>query len=420
MTNWKLLDREQRGVLLAAMVRIRQVGRLWFVPSQSEAKKKYTVDPDNQSPHCTCPDFEMHGCTCKHIHAVRIVRQRELFDDGSERVTEEVTVTQTVRKTYPQQWTAYNLAQTSEKETFQILLHALCQGVEEPERHGAGRPGLPLADAVFACCFKVFSTLSGRRFMCDLRDANAKGHIGSVPHFNSIFNHLERESMAPVLRELIERSSLPLSAIEQDFAADSTGFMTSRFCRWYDTKYGKHEQGRDWVKAHFMVGVKTHIITAVEIHEACTNDSPLLPALLDATAKNFKVGEVSADKQYASEINFQAVARHGGTAFIPFKSNTTGGVGGLFAKAFHYFCMYRDEFLNHYHKRSNIETAVMMIKSKFGDAVRSKTDVAMKNEVLCKVLCHNLVVLVGLMHEFGIQPDFSAAPACTKIIAAAQ
>jgi len=28
------------------------------------------------------------------------------------------------------------------------------------------------------------------------------------------------------------------------------------------------------------------------------------------------------------------------------------------------------------------------------------------NEVLCKVLCHNLRVLVGSMHELGIEPVF--------------
>jgi hypothetical protein len=98
-----------------------------------------------------------------------------MFSDGSETITESVTVTQTVqRKTYPQQWPAYNRAQVSEKETFQELLAALCKGIQEPPRgEGAGRPPIPMADAVFAACFKVFSTLSGRRFMSDLRDAKA-------------------------------------------------------------------------------------------------------------------------------------------------------------------------------------------------------------------------------------------------------
>ena len=54
---------------------------------------------------------------------------------------------------------------------------------------------------------------------------------------------------------------------------------------------------------------------------------------------------------------------------------------------------YTTAFLTHYHKRSNVETAFSMIKGKFGDAVRSKSDIGQLNEVLCKVLCHNLCVI---------------------------
>jgi transposase len=410
MTDWKLCDREQRGMLLAAMVKIKQNGSKWVVPSQSTYGTNYTVNPDEQSPCCTCPDFEMHGCTCKHIFAVRVVRQRELFDNGTEVITESVSLTQTVqRKTYPQQWPAYNRAQVAEKDTFQELLAALCQGIQEPPQ-ATGRPRIPLADVVFSACFKVFSTLSGRRFTCDLQDAQAKGHIGRVPHYNSLFRHLENENLTAILGELIVRSSQPLAAVEQDFAVDSTGFTSCRFDRWFDHKYGKVREQHDWVKAHLVIGVATHIVAAVEIRERSTNDSPLLPVLLDTAAKTFTLSEVSADKQYSSNANFEAIAKHGATGFIPFRNWTTGAVGGLFAKAFHFFSLHREEFLRHYHKRSNVETAVMMIKSKFGDAVRSKTEVAMRNEVLCKVLCHNLCCLIQAMHELGIRPDFAAAP----------
>ena len=37
-------------------------------------------------------------------------------------------------------------------------------------------------------------------------------------------------------------------------------------------------------------------VTAVEIRDKDASDSPLLPALLDTTKKNFAVSEVSADK----------------------------------------------------------------------------------------------------------------------------
>jgi hypothetical protein len=54
----------------------------------------------------------------------------------------------------------------------------------------------------------------------------------------------------------------------------------------------------------------------------------------------------------------------------------------------------RDEFLTHYYKRSNVETTFHMIKSKFGTRIRSKTPVAQVNELLFKILCHNLCCLV--------------------------
>ena len=86
-----------------------------------------------------------------------------------------------------------------------------------------------------------------------------------------------------------------------------------------------------------------------------------------------------------------------------------GAVGGHFEKAFHYFSFKREEYLQHYHKRSNVESTFSMVKRKFGDAVRSKTDVAMVNEVLCKLLAHNLCVLIQEEHELGIESVFRKA-----------
>src|SRR5262249_40665317 len=150
----------------------------------------------------------------------------------------------------------------------------------------------------------------------------------------------------------------------------------------------------EWVKAHIMCGVKTNVVTAVEIHDMHAGDSPILPALVDAPAVNFRINEGSADKGEPGGPNHDAIAKHGAQAFIAFKQNTTGGVGGLFAQMFHYFSYRREEFLKHYHKRSNVESTFSMIKAKFGDSVRSKGDVAMKNEVLAKMVCHNIVCVI--------------------------
>jgi len=80
--------------------------------------------------------------------------------------------------------------------------------------------------------------------------------------------------------------------------------------------------------------------------------------------------------------------------------------GSAWAQMYYFFMQNREKFLEHYHQRSNAETAFSQIKGKFGDSLRSKSDVGQVNEALCKVLCHNLCVLIQAMHELGIEPTF--------------
>jgi transposase len=279
-----------------------------------------------------------------------------------------------------------------------------------------------LADAVFCATLKVYSTLSTRRFMSDLRAAQERGHIAKAPHHSSVFRYLEDPPLTPILHDLIVRSSLPLKSVEVDFAVDSTGFTSSRLESWFEHRYGNDVNARHhtWIKAHVMCGVKTNVVTAIEIHERNAADTKQLPALVQATARNFAVAEVSADKAYGSTQNAATIANVGGAPFISLKRNATGTspqATSAWSKMFGYFTYRREEFLAHYHKRSNVESTFSMIKRKFGDFVRSKTDVAMVNEVLCKVLAHNLVVLIHEMYELGIVPVFEAEIAAASELA---
>jgi hypothetical protein len=75
---------------------------------------------------------------------------------------------------------------------------------------------------------------------------------------------------------------------------------------------------------------------------------------------------------------------------------------------YHFFQFIKcDGYLTYYHKRSNVESTFSMVKRKFEDSVRSKTDVAMTNEVLCKIVCHNLCRLIQEEAELGIRPTLS-------------
>jgi transposase len=161
------------------------------------------------------------------------------------------------------------------------------------------------------------------------------------------------------------------------------------------------------VKAHAICGCFTNIVTAVQIVQRNTADVTQLPGLVKTTTENFAVKDLCADKAYLSRENLELVHNAGGTAFIPFKSNSKSGeAGSLWEKMFYFYNFNRDDFLKRYHARSNIESTFAMLKAKFRDHVRSRSDVAMKNEVLCKFLCHNVVVVHQSIIELGIEGTF--------------
>lgn len=400
--------RELKARQIVATGKITGGNGCYHVPSQS-GNGRYKVVLGGLFPNCTCADFELIGRDCKHMIAVRNWLGEQITGTPAERLSPSAKIP---RKTYSQpSWKNYNAAQTTEKRWFLSLLSDLCRDIPQPERKPTrGTRPVRLSDAVFAACFKVYTGFSARRFNTDLEEAAEAGHIGGALHFNSVLNALDSEDTTPILQTLVARSASPLRSVESEFAVDSSGFSGCKFFRWYDEKYGTSRQEAEWVKAHICCGTRTNVITAAEVLERNSGDSPLLPQLVEATARGFDVREVAADKAYASVANFAAVSAVGSDFYPAFKSNATGGAGGLFEKAFHFFSLHREEYLTHYHRRSMVETTFSMVKRKFGDAVKAKGETGMRNEVLAKFVCHNICCVVSAVYELGIDPTFIGLP----------
>lgn len=399
--------RMQRGQAIADSMKLERqnvtYGEYWLVPSSVQGQ--YAVHINHKGTTCSCPDFESRQLPCKHVHAVLITMERQKNADGS--VTETKTMTE-VKRGYPQCWRAYNKAQSVEHDRVQVLLADLCAGVEEPEREEGmrGRKPHTLRDRLFACVFKAYSTVSSRRYSCDLAEAHKRGHVSRAIPGLKVPQFFEDAALTPILTRLVHESALPLASVESDFAVDSTGFGTCRYESWIEAKYGAPRRKAVWVKCHAIVGTRTHVVCGVRILEKDSADCPQLIPLLKELKDGFSPKQVSADKGYYSYANFAAIEHLGAEPFIAFPKTATGKQGGSLAKAFHYFSFMRQEYLAYYHRRSNVESVFSAVKRKFSGEVRSKTDTAMRNEVLCKLVAHNLCCLIQEQHELGIDPIF--------------
>jgi hypothetical protein len=305
-------------LVIAAKNKLTKKGDSWIVPSQSgdDHYKVNANDPD--WPTCTCPDFELRRARCKHIYAVEYTIERETKTKRTKTAKGETvttTTTETVKIRYKQVWAAYNSAQTNEKKHFLALLADLCDGIDEPIQT-MGRTRLPMVDMLFAAVYKVYSTVSSRRFMTDLKEEYVRGRISKLPGYNSINHYMDMTELAPYLQVLITRSSLPLKSVESAFAVDSSGFSTCQYQRRYDEKYGKEQSKQDWVKAHVMCGVKTNIVTSAEISGAHAHDTNFFAPLVNETGKHFDMREISADKAYSNYANLRVVEAVGAVPYI--------------------------------------------------------------------------------------------------------
>jgi transposase len=407
-----LKERKQRGFELAKVSKITEKNGVWQVPSATSLNKTYQVELMLEGAKCTCEDYKERGLKCKHYFAVQYILTKTTNRDGT------TTITQTKRITYPQNWKAYDLATEQQKELYQKLLNDLCNTIQE-KPYTFGRPKMPMRDMVFASALKVYSTFSLRRFGTDKKEAQSKGYLVKAPDYSTVAKYMESEEMTPILKELLQISALPLKAVENDsFSIDSSGFSPHKFSRWFDHKWGakgKEVDKKLFYKAHIVVGNKTHIICNAEVTTQFVSDYVMLPQLVQEVKQNFNVNELDADKAYSGRPNFDLLEKLGIVPMIPFKSDATPNPRGhshIWRDMYNYFTYNREAFLMRYHQRSNVESAFFMIKSKFSDYVRSKTDTACINEILLKLISHNICVVIQETFELGIQANFTRGENC--------
>jgi transposase len=399
-------SRDQKAREMAARLNISEREHDWSVPSETKPNKVYRVTK-GEPRTCTCEDFRLRQEPCKHILAVKYRTEGV----GRSADTRQVEVQPEGRRYKAQKkrnWRAYNEAQVRQREHFHALLRDLCDNCTPAFRQKVGRRRMAWADIVFLTADKVYSTLSTRRYMHDCYKLLEERNLTRSLHYNTLSRHLGHPDLTPILVNLIETSASPLRTFETEFSIDATGISRSRFRRWFHERDQVMREEQDWLKLHLICGNRTNVVASVIVTERNEADATYLPELLNRVAKHFRVRALCGDKAYSSWDNLKAVDEVGGVPFIPFRDNATPDRGGIWRKMYFFYQYRREEFLRRYHQRSCIESTFASIKALFGDRVMSKSDTAMRNEILLKVLCHNIVTVTRSHYELGIEMEFSA------------
>lgn len=393
---------------------VRPQGRVVFEVRSLDGERRYAVDVGDEGWSCNCAYWEENRSTCKHVLAT--VRW---LDPNPPPILDE-SLTRSKRPTYKQHDSrAYDVGQQQEHQVFDALLWDLLGSVSEapPRVTRRGRPAIPLRYEILVAVRKVHLAQSSRRARGLLLALNrdGKGILPRVPNYTAPSRFFNREEATEILLGLIEQSSLVLREIEDEgtVAIDSSGFSTSSMGAYLTEKHDPMRR-HSWVKAHVVVGVKTHIVQAVRITDEHGGDSPeFLRLLTRVRASGQTPSVVVADKAYLARSNLEGASALGFDPYIPFKTNSRGlsKKAPMWNRKFHEFMLERDRFDEIYHRRSNVEATFSAIKRKLGEPLLSRNPLARVNELLAKILAYNVGVVVYQSALHGLPPGPIGLPA---------
>ena len=320
------------------------------------------------------------------------------------------------KRNYPQDWAIYEKACSQEKLMFfKILKDATDYMMFDWEYKGNGRPPAFVGDIIKSLCIKAYSNYSSWRTESELKIARSMGIIDEVPKRSTLNKYMQSGRVTRFLHKLYKIIAEPLAEIEIYFAADATG-ISNKYgnTRWIKIRHTRKEGilKREYSKLHIISGVKTNVICSAKITKGTVHESPLFRPLLDDTAKIFNIKEISADGGYLSRKNVKAIAKIGAVPFIKGSKcvNVPGrGTVSAWGSMLRLWKNHKMFFAEHYHRRSNVEATFGMIKRKFGDFCRCKKVISKENEILCKIVCHNTVVLAEALLSYDLKSGFMAS-----------
>lgn len=317
------------------------------------------------------------------------------------------------KKTYPQNWVLYGIATSQEKLMFfTILQDAVDHLLIEHEYKGNGRPAAFYGDIVKSLCIKSYHGYSSWTLESELHIAQAMGIIDIVHKRSTLNKYLQSAKIGDLLDKLYKTIAEPLKDVEAYFATDATGISASYGnTSWMKLRRTKEEKKhrKEFRKLYIITGCKTNCVCAAKVTEGTEHESPHFKGLLKETAKVFNIKELSADAGYLSRENVEAISKIGSVPFIMGRKNVNVPIKGrasAWGAMLRLWKKHQMFFAEHYHRRSNVESTFSMLKRKHGAFCRAKKPISQENEILCKIVCHNAVVLAEALLSYDLRGGF--------------
>jgi len=314
------------------------------------------------------------------------------------------------KKNYPRNFPVIYAAAKDEKLMFFSIIRDVVNYLQIPEKYyGNGRPTANVSDIIKNLCIQTYCRSTHWRVNSELVIAQDRGVVDNIYKKTALCKYMNQEELTLWLHKVYQTIAAGLGTLEVSASADASG-MSVQYGRrrWVEVR-DQHQLHKDYKKLHIISGAKTNMVYAVHVTDGRKHESPILKRLIKDIKGKFSFREFSADSGYLSRKNVDLIASNGMEPYIMPKKNTRSlnkGSSGAWGKMIWFALTNPDLFKFFYHKRSNVEATFGMIKKRFGYEVRSKSLVGQTNEILTKIICHNIVVLSRALLEFSLNPEF--------------
>lgn len=176
-------------------------------------------------------------------------------------------------------------------------------------------------------------------------------------------------------------------------ATDATGF-SGRKRPWREWPHAA-KANQNWVKMHAAIETETFYILSYQLTESNVHDSQMFEQVWEHLPSNVEPTMSLADSAYNGNPVIETAWKHGAWPLHGIKKNAVYRRSPMnaYQRMVQFIFNFPRTYATFYGKRNHAEATFSMLGNRFGYRIRSRSKIGRKNEVQCKVVCHNIRML---------------------------